>query len=206
MEILGGPILYDNPQWVVEGGFSNQELEDIIRQRVREVMKSQPFIKFWTVTNEVGSSWRNDFLVNRLGAYKYLEIAYSEARAANPNAVLIFNDSVNHFFPRNGGYSELPKDLKMLRYLKNKGLVDAVGLHMHLNKNQWSPMPTEEEFQKALEAYKSLGIKVYITEMDVSLYNYPPEQKERFLLQAKVYKKFYKNIFREWCWRGNANY
>jgi len=193
MEFIGGVIISDYPSWLINdlSNLNHAEVENFLRQRVREVMNTDKAgsIRYWIVTNEVGSSWnKDDPIVKKLGLYRFLEIVYDEAAKTNPNALLIFNDSVNHSPPnqRNGGYSELGKDVDLIKYLRNRGYNVAVGVQMHLNKNQWNPMPTVDDVKQALEIYKQNGIPVVITEMDVSIYNI--QDKNRFLLQAYVYK------------------
>jgi len=195
MNFLGGVLVSDYPAWLING-LNNQsidvnDLEQFLRRRVKEAMK--PFgarISYWVVTNEVDSSWnRNDPVVKKLGVNKFLEIVYDEAHKNNPNAILIFNDSVNHFPPgSNGGYTELPKNVYLIRELRKKGYNVAVGLQMHLNQNQWSQMPTIGELKKAFEIYRQNRIPVVITEMDVSIYNVDPKQPIRFLYQAMIFQ------------------
>ncbi|PAM94511.1 1,4-beta-xylanase, partial [Flavobacterium sp. IR1] len=65
---------------------------------------------------------------------------------------------------------------KLLKMLVDKDVpIDGVGIQGH-----WSIYgPSEEELRKALDMYSSLGLEVQITELDVSLYPWEKEQRER---------------------------
>ena len=53
--------------------------------------------------------------------------------------------------------------------------IDGVGIQGH-----WSIYgPSEEELRKAIDMYASLGLEVQITELDVSLYKWEKETRER---------------------------
>jgi endo-1,4-beta-xylanase len=199
MKVIGSAIfdwgLY--PEWLKNGNFTNEELEQIVRERVRSVM--EPYkgeVGAWVVVNEFKSSWgiSHDYLYKKLGN-KVLDIAYSEARKTDPEAVLIFNDSQNQFFSRNDLQGTLEKDVKIIRRLKQQNLVDAIGIQMHLNQNEWQPIPSPDEFAKVLQVFKDLGVEIRITEMDVNLGKtgtkwdkYTQNPDERFLFQGQVYR------------------
>ncbi len=56
----------------------------------------------------------------------------------------------------------------------NKGVpIDAVGLQMHINLQT----PSVQEIRETIEMFGSLGIKVIITEMDISIYNDIPNEE-----------------------------
>ncbi|MBI4790137.1 MAG: endo-1,4-beta-xylanase [Chloroflexi bacterium] len=74
-----------------------------------------------------------------------------------------------------------PVTREIVQRLKAKGLIDGVGLEMHLDGMM--------QYTKAdvIATMKSYGLPVYITEIDVGLKNVPGTPEERYARQAQVY-------------------
>ena len=71
--------------------------------------------------------------------------------------------------------------LKTVSSLHSRGLIDGVGLQMHLKAV--SP-PTISQLMDAMKEYP---VPVYITELDVDLSGVGGSPEERFFAQAKIY-------------------
>lgn len=101
----------------------------------------------------------------------YIEKAFLYAKEAFPNSELVINDyNLESVEQKRYGLFNLVKKLL------NKGVpIDAVGLQMHINLQT----PSVQEIRETIEMFGSLGIKVIITEMDISIYNDIPDE-ERF--------------------------
>ncbi|WP_236943268.1 endo-1,4-beta-xylanase [Hymenobacter sp. PAMC 26628] len=125
--------------------------------------------------------------------------AFRYAHAADPNAVLFYND-YNTERPE-----KMERIYKLLKKLKDaKVPIGGVGLQSH-----WSLVePTEQELRTTIERFGSLGLKVQVTELDVSVYlwekdrrtkrpdesdAYTPDMQAR---QAAQYAMFFK-VFRD---------
>jgi GH35 family endo-1,4-beta-xylanase len=212
---LGGQLIYsaEYPDWIKNSSFTNDELEQIVREHVRTFMQTFPDVKIWTVINELQSNWnRDDKIANQLGVYRLLEIAFEEAKNTNPNAILVLSDGANHYFSTPNIQAETEKDIQMIRFLKERGLIDAIAIHGHFNMNNYQPPFSKEEFARVLQAYKDLGVKVYITELDVSLYN--KTGGDRFFWQAQVYQDIFTtylqsgagNVINFWGVRDNTSW
>ena len=130
-----------------------------------------------------------DYLQSRLGN-KVLQIAFEEARKTDPDAILIYNDNNNHYLG-----DSFKRKFEIVKGLKKLGLVDAVGMHMHLNKNEYHKIPSTEEFAEALQAFSELGVEVYVTEFDVNLSNI--QREDRFLYQGQIYYDMLKTYLEE---------
>ena len=65
-----------------------------------------------------------------------------------------------------------------------QGLLDGVGLQMHLLQSDTVP----PDKQDVITTMKSYGLPVYVTEFDVNLRNVPGDQETRYAFQAKVYQ------------------
>jgi len=186
------PTLINYPQWLIEGDYSDQELEQLIRKRVRDTMQEfKEKVKYWIVTNEYHPVPNEpDYLRDRLG-FRYVEIAFDEARKTNPEAVLIYND--NAIESPNWPWFE--NTYRLVKKLKAEGLINAVGMQGHFNQPNWVGVPSEEEFRRAIRSFRKLGVEVYITEMDVGIQD--KEGPDRFLYQAEVYSKLIKVYLEE---------
>jgi GH35 family endo-1,4-beta-xylanase len=194
MEPILGPIIYkyDYPAWLEESNLSNKELEQAIRNRVRSILQRfEGDIKYAMVVNEFHPTpYEKDYLYSRLGE-RYVEIAFDEARKANPEAILIYNDNAIES-PRWPWYKST---YDLVRKLKAKGLIDAVGMQGHFNQPNWTKVPSNEEFIQAIRSFRQLGLDVYITEMDVSLTE--KQGNDRFLYQADIYYNLIKTYLEE---------
>lgn len=67
--------------------------------------------------------------------------------------------------------------------LNKLGLIDGVGLEMHIDA---SHPPKKED---VLQTMKMYGVPVYITEMDVDMRNVGGSPEEKNALQARIYKE-----------------
>lgn len=119
-------------------------------------------IKGWDVVNEAlneDGTLRESIFLKLLGP-TYLETAFKLAQKADPSAELYYND-----------YNiELPAKRKgaiaLLKQLQASGArVDGVGIQGHWNLNG----PPVEEIERSIVEYAALGLKVMITELDITV-------------------------------------
>jgi endo-1,4-beta-xylanase len=70
-------------------------------------------------------------------------------------------------------------------------LVDVVGMQMHLLTHDIESLPQKTDVITIMQGFSQLGVRVYITEMDVNLtyiQNTYPKQEERWAYQAGIYQ------------------
>ncbi len=169
------------PAWVLSGNFSREALSQILQDYVVQVMTHyQGKIACWIVVEDPYAdspdrSW--DLLYQTFGGYDYIDLVYQTARQTDPQAMLIYNDGEN--ITPDGARTELTRQI--IQRLQQKGLIDGVGLEMHLDASQ-APDKTE-----VIAAMQNYGLPVHVTEIDVDLENVPGTQEERYALQARVY-------------------
>ncbi len=172
--IMGGHLLDWNsyPDWlkngIKDGSLSEDQVKDIVRSRIKTMMEHYgDKVPMWTVVNEfapLSVGWRVDPLQNSLG--NYVEFAFQIAREVNPKATLILNGDGNET-PDLAMYQY---DLKLAKSLHDKGLIDGMGIQMHLIRYK-NHIPTYQEILNTLNAYKAIGVPVYVTEFDVNMQN-----------------------------------
>lgn len=119
-------------------------------------------VKGWDVVNEAindDGSFRQTPFYNIIGE-DYIRLAFEFAHAADPDAELYYNDySMANEAKRNAVVA-------MVRKLKQQGVrIDAVGMQGHMSLTY----PTLEAFEKSILAFTAEGVKVSITEWDMSV-------------------------------------
>lgn len=118
-------------------------------------------------------------------------MAFRWARETDPNAVLIFNET-NNESPRDYGTQWVIENmLAKVEELKGQGVpIDVVGMHMHLLLPVCcSPIPPEKgDVIETMQRFGALGVRIYITEMDVNLETVEGTQEEKWQFQADLYR------------------
>jgi len=166
--------------WIMARAFSADELSAIIQAHVAQVVGHfRGQASEWVVVNEPYHSpgRENDIFYQALGA-DYVGLAFEAARAADPSARLLYNDTDNHTL--DGTYT--PQTWRVAKRLGARSLIDGIGLQMHLDGSQ---PPSKEAVITAMRSY---GVAVYITEFDVDLTHVSGLQSDREALQAAIYR------------------
>jgi len=133
----------------------------------------------------------------------YVDKAFFWAKEAFPNSNLVINDYNLETNPKKRkGMYKLVKGM-----LKRKVPVDTVGLQMHINLEN----PPVKQIKKTIELFSKLGLKVIVTEMDVSVYkDFQPGNvheakkeytKELLETQAERYRELFE-CFKEEAEKG----
>jgi endo-1,4-beta-xylanase len=144
-----------------------------------------PAARFWkTKANALGISDE-----------ELMRIMFTTAKEAAPAIAFIFNEYAMEI---PGSYNYVrSKDEKIYslleRSVRNGVPIDAVGFQMHLyGKDFYGEEKLQRmlsNFRTQLRRYSDLGIKIYITELDVRIDDMPNIQlEERLRLQAKIYE------------------
>jgi endo-1,4-beta-xylanase len=184
-EVRGHALVFDQqtPAWVGRSLDPNH-VSGAMRDYIQAVMtRYRGRVKDWDVVNEAfeeNGAYRHTFWYQRLGP-RYVELAYEFARAADPTAKLYFNE---YNAERPGRKRDSVVDL--VRRLKQRGLIDGVGLQMHTELGQ---EPTQAQIEDTMRLYESLGLSVQITEMDVRARREgdPATLTDRLAWQADAY-------------------
>jgi endo-1,4-beta-xylanase len=215
------------PRWLFKDSTGNQVTKEVLLSRIKNhintvVSRYRGKIYAWDVVNEViaddTSTFRKSLLYNIAGE-DFIEQAFRDAHAADPKALLFYNDyNTENPIKRDKIY-------QMLKKLLAKGVpIHGVGLQAH-----WSiSNPTRSELEKSIELFSSLGLQIQFTELDVSVYSgrqggqmitgekginaavFTPDmeqqQLEKYKMVFEVFRKYKKNITGVTFWNLSDRY
>ena len=163
------------PKWVFQDDKGEPVTRDVLLGRMHDHIRTvvgryKGRIKGWDVVNEAleedGTLRKSPWM--KIIGEDYLAKAFQFAHEADPNAELYYNDySVENEAKRKGA-------VELIRKLKAQGVpVTGIGLQGH-NNMEW---PTVEQQDATIAAFKPLGVKVMITELDVDVL--PPAMRQQ---------------------------
>jgi GH35 family endo-1,4-beta-xylanase len=133
-------------------------------------------VSIWNVYNEAKYHGADDVFWNRLGGIEAVRDAFRAARAADPNATLLYNDYVNlERAPRD----RLPTFEEVISQIKQDGNLDAIGLQI-VGRPEGSELVKLKTILTALSQY---DLPIYVTEFSIINGENNPKNLER---QARV--------------------
>jgi len=167
------------PRWMFTDAKGDTVSKEVLLQRLKDhittvVNRYRGKIYAWDVVNEAVADDSTRLLRNsawyRICGEDFIAKAFEYAHAADPSAQLFYND-----------YNTERPEKRERVYRLLRRLVDAhvpitgVGLQGH-----WSIYePSAQELQAAISRFSSLGLKVQITELDVSIYPWEKNHRTR---------------------------
>lgn len=182
------------PDWFADTVNSQNAREVLLKHLSTVVGHYAGKIHSWDVVNEavLPQDGRSDGLRNtpwlRLLGPDYIDIAFRAAAEADPQALMTYNDF--------GLDYDRPKDeakrkavLRLLERLKSIGTpVHAFGMQGHLDGNEKRFNP--RKLQTFLRDVADLGLKILITELDVTDQKLPSDTDVRDRIVAGVYEDY----------------
>lgn len=166
--VRGHTLLWhnQNPAWLEEGDFSAEELRAILKDHIETVMgRYRGRIQQWDVANEIFTDdgalrERENIWIRELGP-GIIADAFRWARAADPEALLFFNDyNVEGINPKSDAYYALVQEL-----LADGVPVDGFSTQGHLSIRYGFP----GDLAANLQRFADLGLQTAITELDVRM-------------------------------------
>ena len=169
MYIIGHTLVWHSqaPKWFFTDATGKDVTREVLIERMKKhintvVGRYKGKVKGWDVVNEAfedDGSWRNSKFYQIIGE-DYIRLAFQFAHEADPDADLYYNDySMSHEGRRN-------TVVKMVKDLKSQGVrIDGVGLQGHMDL----VFPDLDEFEKSMLAFAETGVKLMITELDVTV-------------------------------------
>jgi endo-1,4-beta-xylanase len=167
MSIIGHTLIWHSqlPDWVVST--SSRKDTAVILKRIKDHISTvmgryKGRVKGWDVVNEAleeNGTFRNSDYMRVLGE-SYIRKAFEMAAQADPKAELYYNDyNIELPAKREGA-------IRLIKNLKKKGVrIDGVGIQGHWGLNS----PSIEDIETSIIEFSRLGVKVMITELDISV-------------------------------------
>lgn len=118
----------------------------------------------------------------------YIELAFTFAHEADPNAKLYYND----YNLNDQNKAEIAA--AMFKDLKSKGIpIDGIGMQAHYNVNL-----TTEMVERSIQMFEEVGAEISVTELDVTVNGADPAglTEEQEIAQAQVYAELFR-IYKE---------
>ncbi len=181
LRMRGHTLCWHNqtPRWMFTNEKGDTVSREVLLQRLKDhittvVSRYKGTIYAWDVVNEAISDKADEYLRPsawyRIIGEDFIAKAFEYAHAADPNAILFYND-YNEINP-----VKREKIYRLVKNLKNAGIpIHGVGLQAHWAINE----PSAEELENTLKRFSELGVQVQVTELDISVYNKEHNSRER---------------------------
>ena len=168
MTIIGHCLIWHSqlPAWFCVDSEGKNVSPEVLKQRMKShiqtvVSRYRGQVFGWDVVNEAlmeDGTYRPSKFYEILGE-EFIPLAFQYAHEADPDAELYYNDYNMHTEGKRKAVSRL------VRTLKERGLrIDAVGMQGHMGMDY----PTLKDMEASMQAFADEGVKVMITEWDMS--------------------------------------
>ena len=169
MFITGHCLIWHSqtPSWFFTDSLGNDVSREVMIERMKThiyavVGRYKGRIKGWDVVNEAiledGTLGKSKFY--QIVGEDFIKLAFQFAHEADPEAELYYND-YNEWF---AGKRETI--VKMIQEFKTEGIrIDGIGMQGHFGLDS----PSLETYEEAIVAYSGEGVKVMVTELDMSI-------------------------------------
>jgi endo-1,4-beta-xylanase len=167
MRVHGSTLLYPGdsmmPQWVKDYQGDKQAWKKLLQTHITTVVQHfKGRIKAWDVCNEVlqnNGELKNNIWLRNIGQ-EYVGLAFKYAHEADPDVLLFYNDYGQEF-----GGKKMDKIMEWAAQAKDNGVhIDGLAFQMH------TVLRIEpERIATALARAATTGLKIYISELDVSV-------------------------------------
>ena len=167
------------PPWLFKDADGKLVTKDVLLKRLKDhittvVNRYKGKIYAWDVVNEAIDDDTTKFLRNSLWyqicGEDFIAKAFEYAHEADPKAILFYND-YNTERPE-----KRERVYRLLKKLVDAGVpINAVGIQAHWSIDE----PSQQDLIATIKKFSSLGLKVQVTELDISIY--PWEKNKRAL-------------------------
>ncbi|MDE5945831.1 MAG: endo-1,4-beta-xylanase [Oscillospiraceae bacterium] len=180
----------DDGEWLSKDAMLVR-MENYIKNVFEAIEKEYSDVDFyaWDVVNEIwlddgnprqpgeqGSSGSNNSAwVKIFGDNSFVDYAFEYARKYAPEGCKLYYNDFNEYMPQ-----KTDAIVAMANRLKEKGLIDGIGMQSHLDVN----FPGVSAYKKALAKFAETGLDIQVTELDATTSD---KSEAGFETQAKYY-------------------
>src|SRR5699024_8699265 len=169
MFIVGHTLVWHSqiPDWTFEDESGDELGREALLRRIKDhistvVGRYKGRVYAWDVVNEA-ATWSDGLRKSKwleIIGKEYIDKAFQYAHEADPNAELYYND-YNLWAP-----DKRETVVKMVKRLQENNIpIHGVGMQTHIGLEG----PPLDEIEASIKAFAELGIKVMITELDISV-------------------------------------
>lgn len=172
MRVRGHNLVWHNqaPKWMFVDNQGNTVSKEVLLKRLKDhifavVSRYKGKLYAWDVVNEAISDKPDEYLRPsqwlQICGEEFIAKAFQWAHEADPSAQLFYNDyNVINAVKREKIY-------RLVKSLKDAGIpIHGVGIQAHWAINE----PSREQLDSTIRRFADLGLKVQITELDISVY------------------------------------
>ena len=188
MNIIGHCLIWHSqaPRWF----FVDEKGKDVSREVLIERMKNhistvvgryKGRVHGWDVVNEAimeDGSLRKSKFYEIIGE-DFIKLAFQFAHEADPDAELYYNDYNEWHVGKRDSIVAMIKDFQA-----DSIRIDAIGMQGHFGMDY----PQLDEYQAAIDAYAATGVKVMITELDMSALPRPGQNTGANITDIEAYQ------------------
>lgn len=198
MEYRGHTLVWHEslPPWF-ENTVNNQNARTFLEKHIKTVVgRYRGQMHSWDVVNEAikpgdghPDGLRKTPWLEFLGE-DYIDLAFRLAHEADPKAMLVYND---YGLDYDIAEDEAKRNavIKLLKRLKSKGTpIHALGIQAHLDGSETNFNP--DKIKDFLAQVADMGLKILITELDVTDKELPRNVQVRDRIIAKAYSDYLK--------------
>jgi endo-1,4-beta-xylanase len=212
LQVRGHTLIWHQalPAWVTQrlNAVTTQAGEALLASHIDTVARHfGGRLYSWDVVNEVldPGSQRPDGLrdspwLRSCGA-DYIELAFRTAAAADPKALLVWNET---YLEVSNGFGQAKRTamLAQLDRMLARGVpIQGIGLESHLRAEQ-AAILGDAAYESFLGQLAKRGMKIFITELDVQDVSLPADPVARDQAVAAIYGKFLTATLRQPAVRG----
>ncbi len=205
MAVRGHTLLWHHPRWFpgwIEthdyGARPAAEAERLVVEHINAIVaRYGDRIDSWDVVNETvdpaTGGLRRTPLSRHLGDDAIIDLAFHTARAAAPDAQLVYNDYMSW---EAGHETHRAGVLRLLEGMKARGVpIDALGVQSHIgsgNSDDSVGFDTaqEAEWRRFMDEVTGMGLDIVISEFDVHDRNLPADIPSRDQAMADLTRRY----------------
>ena len=173
------------PSWI--NALDEAELSAATQRHIETTMaRYQGKIRAWDVVNEAvdiatDSGYTDSVFYRTLGP-GYIADAFHWARAADPEALLFYNEvGIERMGPKSEFTYQLMKDL-----LADGVPIDGIGLQSHVSTHRY---PSAQDLRENIRRFTELGLIVNISEVDARTVLMPGDRASRWHMQRLAFQQ-----------------
>jgi GH35 family endo-1,4-beta-xylanase len=198
------------PEWFFRTGFTGsgavvskaimkKRMESYIKNMFALIKSSYPRLNLYAydVVNEAasesggprtaGNGDGKSMWVQVYGDNSFIEEAFTFARQYAPATTKLFYNDYNEYIGAKMNYIAN----SIVKPLKQKGLIDGMGMQSHLDVRTGTPYPSASDYGKAITTYKDLGVEIHVSELDATVTD---GNESYFPAQATYYRDIMNQI------------